>query len=264
MPELPEAENIVRGLQKLKNKKVSNILIYNKKIIKTNFNLYPQLKNTLVKKIERAGKGILIYFSKDIYIYFSLGMTGKLIITKNKIQVKHLHFSLSLQSYFLNFIDIRKFGGVFILKKEQAKFKEIIAKKDRDALRMKFKTFLNLIRSSSQPVKIFLMDQSKIAGIGNIYANEILFKAKINPKTKCYNLSLENIKKIYSQIKQVLKQAIKYGGSSVSNYVDAENKKGSFQNYHLVYNKKKCICGQDLWKIKLGGRSTFYCENCQS
>lgn len=263
MPELPEAENIVRGLQKLKNKKVIAVLIYNKKIIKYNYNLYSQLQGSRILKIKRVGKGILIFFSKDISIYFALGMTGKLIITKSKIQEKHVHFSLRFKNYFLNFIDMRKFGGIFILKKEDKKFKEIIAKEERDALSIKLKTFTSIIQSANKPIKILLMDQNKIAGIGNIYANEILFKAKINPKTKSKDLTLANINKIYKTTYQILNKAIKLGGSSISDYLNSQGKKGNFQNHHLVYNKKNCSCGEKIFKIKLGGRSTFYCKSCQ-
>ena len=129
-----------------------------------------------------------------------------------------------------------------------------------------FSKFAKIIKGSNSPIKIVLMDQKKIGGIGNIYANEALFLAKIDPKTKTGNLSEKQLNKLYGSILEVLKRGIKYGGSSDINFVNALGEDGNYQNHFLVYARKgeKCInCTGKIEKIMLGGRGTYFCPECQ-
>ena len=124
----------------------------------------------------------------------------------------------------------------------------------------------NILKRSGKAVKLVLMDQEKIGGVGNIYANDALYLAKVKPDRKASSLSIKEIRELWKTVREVISLGIKYGGASAANYVDTKGLGGTYQEHFLVYKKegKPCeLCGEIIQKMKIGGRGTFYCPKCQ-
>ena len=244
MPELPEIETIRRQLEK--------------KIVGK------ALDKKTIKYVGRRGKMLAIGFNDKEGLVFHLKLAGQLIF--NGIPGKHTRqvFNFSDGSRLI-FNDVRKFGWVKKTK-DIGQMKEI-KQLGPDALKIKEKDFKELLsKRGKAKIKPLLMDQKFAAGIGNIYADEILFAAGINPLRVVKTLTDKEIKNIFYAIKDILQKAIKMGGSSVRDYVKPDGKDGGYQKYHKVYQKtgQACmVCKTPIKRIKLGGRSTHYCPQCQ-
>ena len=276
MPELPEVETIKKSLEnKLIGQKLKNITVFNQKfILKNKIKNLDTIVNTKLLSIERKGKYLIFFFEKE-FLLFHLGLTGAFLLfndkkDEEKITIKEKkHFILGFQfeKHKLFYSDIRKFGKI-----KKAKIEEISALKElknlgKDALEINFEEFKTIFLKRNRNIKNLLMDQKVISGLGNIYVNELLFRAQISPFKNSKDLKEEEIKSLFFQMKELLKEAINFRGSSIKNYVDAQGKKGEFQNRFLVYGKKNGICpkcGESLRYQKLFQRGTFYCPNCQS
>ncbi len=290
MPELPEVETIVNDLKKLVIKrKITDIWIDTPKLIKHPdlATLKKQIKGLEIKNVSRQGKNILFDLSHDYTLLIHQKMTGHLLYGKWKIEGKkvipltndelresvngYIHFILFLDnSYQLALSDLRKFAKIILDKKENILNLKELKKLGPDPLdkNFTFKKFKEVISSASPRAKIkqVLMDQTIIAGIGNIYADEILWWTKIHPLYSIQSLTDNELKKIYQAIKKVLKMGIKYRGASVSDYRDPLGKKGRYDQVRKVYQREnqKCYrCGHIIKRIKIGGRSSCYCPHCQ-
>lgn len=285
MPELPEVQTVVNDLQSIIGDKIMDFSSLWPKALKSeskkNLSEKEFRKMVLGKKIlaiKRHGKNIIIELSNKFSIIAHLRMTGQLVLSqKFKIESqklaeekyqKHKHHSFVFKkNRRLDFIDIRKFGTLQILPTE--KIEQAFAKFGIDPFAKNFslKTFENLFeRKYAKTIKEFLMDQEIILGIGNIYASEILFDAKIDPARKASEITKDEKKLLYHSIGKILTKAIKLRGTSVSDYRDASGKRGGFQNELKVYKKfgKACqTCGTMIERSVLGGRSTFFCSKCQ-
>lgn len=279
MPELPEVETLKLGLQKyLIGHKILDIEIKDKKLLEG------EVKNAIgakIDKVRRFGKGLVIDLDNDYSIAIHVKLTGQLVYRDKKTQnlpilkpiksilpnkFTRLIFKLD-QDSFLYFNDVRRFAWVKILKTYEIKnlsfFKEL-GPEPFDGLTLK--VFKKITNSSTSSIKVLLMDQKRIGGIGNIYANDSLFDAGINPKRSARSLSDKDIKRLYNSILKVLKRGLKYHGSSDLNFVDVLAQEGEYQQHFLVYGKKgkRCErCGGTIQRIVLGGRGTFFCPNCQ-
>ena len=273
MPELPEVETIKRSLEKeLIGQKLKNVKIFNYDFLfKNKIKDLNTLINTKLISIERKGKYLVFLFENELLL-FHLGLTGFFILYKNNDEIlnkvkKHLILNFQFEKHELFYCDIRKFGKI-----KKANTKDILDLEEfknlgKDALEISFEEFKNLFLKRNRNIKNLLMDQRLISGLGNIYVNELLFRAQISPFKNSKKLKEENIKKLFFQMKDLLKEAIVFRGSSIKNYVDAEGKKGEFQNKFLVYGKKNANCprcGENLRYQKISQRGTFYCPNCQS
>ena len=272
MPELPEVETVKETLKlKLIGKKIKDVKIYYDGII-----AYPeikefskQIKNLPIKDINRRGKWLMFDLDK-YYLLSHLRMEGKYFF-KNKGDKldNHEHVVFSLDSNEeLRYRDTRKFGKMYLIKKED--INNVGPIKDlglepwdtnltKEYLKDKYKT-------KKLPIKTVLLDQSIIVGIGNIYADEILFLSKLNPLIKCCDLNDDDLENIIKYTKEVLEKAIKLGGTTIRTYTSVDGVHGRFQNELLIHGKDKGICpncGQAVSKIKVGGRGTYYCNNCQ-
>jgi len=166
----------------------------------------------------------------------------------------------------LRFCDLRKFGWIKLVgnKKQLGRILSEFGPEPLDDL--DFGTFKKILTSTRRPVKILLMDQKKISGVGNIYANDALFLARIDPRRPANKVTEKEAKKLFQAIEKVLKAGIKYRGASDQYYLDALGHKGSYQDHFLVYGRdgKKCFgCQGKIKRIKIGGRGTFYCPVCQ-
>ncbi|MDO8658101.1 MAG: bifunctional DNA-formamidopyrimidine glycosylase/DNA-(apurinic or apyrimidinic site) lyase [Candidatus Levybacteria bacterium] len=285
MPELPEVETIRLGLQKyLIGHRIEKVDVKVSKIFQGD------PKNVIgakVMSINRVGKGLIIELNNDYVLAIHLKLTGQIIYhgketvdihlsdkTGGKLPSKYTHIIFTLdKGAFLYYNDLRKFGWIKIVQnsklKVQSYFKDLgpeppVTNSSKNNLTIK--QFNNIISKSNIPIKVLLMNQKKISGIGNIYANEALFLAGINPKRKTKALSDKEINKLYDSIIEVLKRGLKYGGSSDVNFVNALGEDGNYQNHFLVYGRKgeKCLnCGEKVEKIQLGGRGTYFCPECQ-
>jgi len=287
MPELPEIETIKLGLKKY---------LIGKQIIDIQINI-PKMfigdkKNIIGAKVvnlKRIGKGLIIELDNDFFLAIHLKMTGQLVYrdvkTKDiKLSKKvggetlpskysHIIFTLD-QNAKLFYNDLRQFGYIKVIKKDELMdipfFKEMGPEpkvgNDTFGKELTLKYFKEIIKKGSLSIKVLLMDQKRIGGIGNIYANDALFKAGIDPRRKGKDLSDQEIKKLYGAVFYVIKKSITYGGSSDENFVNALGQEGLYQNHALVYGKKgeKCPKGNgNIEKIKLGGRGTYFCSKCQ-
>ena len=242
MPELPEVETIKRQLAK----KIIGKKLNGKKIV----------------GLRRRAKVLIIDFNDGSSLLFHLKLTGQLIFrgTPSKHTRKVFKFS---DGSWLTFNDTRKFGWW-----KMAKGTEKIEKAfGPEALEIDPDTFKEILkRRPNARIKALLMDQKFIAGIGNIYSDEILFAAKVHPLRRAGTLKAEEAKMIHENIKRILQDAIKHHGSSVQYYLDACGNKGNYLRYHKVYQRegRPCLrCGAEIKRIKLGGRSAHFCPHCQ-
>ncbi|MGC9046729.1 MAG: bifunctional DNA-formamidopyrimidine glycosylase/DNA-(apurinic or apyrimidinic site) lyase [Minisyncoccia bacterium] len=285
MPELPETQIVVNELNKsIKNYKIKDFWMNWKY-----FNEINQFKkniiNKTIKNIQRKGKNILFYLSNDYILLIHQRISGHLLIGKwiiknNKpIPIKNKKIINDIKNQFIHFILILNKNKMIGLSDQRklAKIKFGPIKKILNLPEIKNlgidpldKNFtlnnLKLILNSSKTIKTLLMDYHYISGIGNIYSDEILWKAKIHPLTKSNKLNDIDIKNLYQSIKFILKRALKLGGSSINNYRNAYGNKGLYINYGYVYQKanKKCKrCNNLIKKIKINSRSSYFCPKCQ-
>jgi formamidopyrimidine-DNA glycosylase len=286
MPELPEVQTVVNHLaKKIIGKVFSNCQIGVAKMVDRNFKA--NLKNQRVKKVKRRGKMIIIGLGVAKYLLIHLKMTGQLIFVDKNGQasggghpIKARGYNLTTPNKFTHIIlnfkdgsrllfhDLRKFGWMKIVTNNQ--YLVISSKFGAEPLSKDFtlKKFKDILESRPNlKIKQLLMNQELIAGIGNIYADESLFEAKINPQRQAKTLRQREIIKLHQIIIRKLKQAIKLGGTSVNTFVSSSGRRGEFVEKLKVYGRsgKKCSrCGSILKKIKMGGRGTVYCSNCQN
>jgi len=282
MPELPEVEVTKRALEKrILSKKIIKVLIKNPNL---RYKVNPRLKNLkgfFIQKIVRRSKFLLLFFNRDFVLLVHLGMTGKFLIKKkNKslfsrhyhsdtLHSKHNHIEfLFSDKTSLIYNDVRRFG-FFILENSKNIYNSNFLKNlgpEPFSNKLTVNIVKKKIKKSSRNIKSCLMDQKFIAGIGNIYASEILFKSKIHPATIAKSISSIKIKKLIKSIKEVLYIAIKDGGSTIRDFMFNEDNKGNFQNKFNVYDRHglEChICKNKIQKLVINLRSTYFCPNCQ-
>lgn len=271
MPELPEAETIVRSLStKITGLRIKSYYLLDPGLLKEN-SLIPleSLTDKKIIKVRRRGKMIFIDLEGDLTLAFHLKMTGRLI-WKSAENISDKHTRLIIKFHRteneLHFQDMRKFGFIYLFSTSKELETPWISSLGPEPLKIKYAAFSNLFRSRKRPVKCLLLDQKFLAGIGNIYADEILFRAKIHPKQKSCSLSERDKKKLWRSMRRVLFEAVELRGSSVRNYIDSNGERGAFQDFHRVYGREglPCLeCGTKIRRIRLGGRSSFFCPQCQ-
>ena len=268
MPELPEVETTVKSLNILKNKKVINVDIHIKKLRY----LVPHLTlrdiiNHKILNLRRIAKYIIIDFDNIKSVIIHLGMSGRLKIVKPNIELhKHDHLVFKFNKIKLIFNDPRKFGFVDIVNSNKLRSIGYIEKLGFDALDNKLSEdyLFNKFKNSQVLIKQLLLNQYIVAGIGNIYASEILYDAKISPLRKGSSLKRSHIGTILKSSRRILKKAIKYGGSSINDYVSPDGTLGNFQKNFKVYGRAgHTIKGCEIKKVVLHGRSTFFCPDIQ-
>ncbi|QJC35886.1 bifunctional DNA-formamidopyrimidine glycosylase/DNA-(apurinic or apyrimidinic site) lyase [Enterobacteriaceae endosymbiont of Donacia sparganii] len=271
MPELPEVE-VIKNMIKpfLKGKKINYSIVRNKKLRYIIPDDIITIKNQKILNIKRRGRYILlILFNNTIIIH--LGMTGKLSIINNQnifSYDKHDHIDLIIsKNIILRYTDIRRFG--FWLWEKKNYEKNIFLKKlGLEPLKNKFNNLYlyNFTKKKNISIKILIMDNKIVTGIGNIYANESLFLSKILPIRISNTLSLKEITILVKKIKYILYKSIKCGGSTINNYKLPNNNNGTYSKYFFVYGRqnKLCkICKKKIIKIIQRNRSTFFCNKCQ-
>ena len=270
MPELPEVETTIRGLQLIVNSAILNVKIHTPKLrffIPQNISRIP--KGVKFESIKRRGKFILLNLNNNHTVIIHLGMSGRLRLIKiNKFKrEKHDHFVLRTnKDNYLVFNDARRFGFLDFGKTKDIYKKKYLLNLGQEALEsgLTGKYLFSKISKSLVPIKQILLDQRIIAGIGNIYASEILFNAKISPLEKGKDLSLKDCRQLIISTRKILKKAINAGGSTLRDYVSTDGTLGNFQNNFKVYNRAGLkILGKAIIKIVQYGRSTYYCPDIQ-
>lgn len=270
MPELPEVETIKRDLSRLiVEREILNITTDSPKQVQPSLAVVKKaVVGAKIEKIERRAKLLQIFLSNKQILAVHLKLTGRLLVRKKgapKDDWQHIAIALSGDKE-LRFADLRKFGWIRLIKdkKELEKLLSEFGPEPLDSLDLK--KFKAILASSGRPVKLILMDQKKISGVGNIYANDALFLARIDPRRPAKKVTDKEAKKLCQAVERVLKAGIKYRGASNQYYLDALGRKGSYQDHFLTYGRegKKCFdCGGEIKRIKIGGRGTFFCPNCQ-
>jgi len=271
MPELPEVETIVRNLSsKLKGLEISSVrIIYPPVLRNKKPSLINDLKGRKVVGVRRRGKMLLINFERNLSLLIHLKMTGQLLFYPGgKPWDKHTHFILSFkdEKNELRFRDVRKFGFISCIRNLDISCADELKNLGPEPLEIDFSLFKKLFQGRKARLKSLLLNQNFIAGIGNIYADEILFQAKLHPLTPAPHLGDDDLRRLLKAMRGVLRKAIVHKGSSIRSFTNAEGKRGKFQNYHQVYGREfqSCfICGEQIKRIRLGGRSSFFCPRCQ-
>lgn len=287
MPELPEVETIRRGLiRQIKNRKIIDVWIepgFKAKISPNVRKFLAVLKNKKISAIKRRAKLMIFQLTDELFVLVHLKMTGQLVYRKDgrrtiggghpiKTDVLPNKFTRVIFTFVdkthLYFNDIRKFGYLKLVKlvqlnKELSKYGPEPLEKN-----FNFDYFKKILKTGQKrKIKNLLLDQGLIAGLGNIYSDEICFGAGVRPTRKISNLNSANREMLFLQIKKILKKALKYKGTSVDTYVESGGGQGRFQNYLNVYGRagEKCLrCQRGLIKkIKLNGRSSCFCPICQ-
>jgi len=286
MPELPEVEIVKRSLFKMVNKaKILDIKIKNKKLRYKIPKLFSQyLINEKILNISRVSKYLLFYFKKKLLLVH-LGMTGKFFLLRDNDKTifktsfyydlnnhpKHNHVFFKLSNGFIMiYNDVRRFGFFKLFNSTKLDKIVFLNKLGLEPLSKNFnlKYFVNISKNRKKNIKNLLMDQTFVAGLGNIYVNEALFMAKIHPLRLSSNLSKREISNLILNIKKVLKLSISKGGSSIRDFSNTSGKSGNYQQLFHVYGKenKKCSripCKGIIKKIRIANRSSFYCNKCQ-
>ena len=274
MPELPEVETVCRALSKvIKNSRIKKIEFYRKDLRwQVKDNLEVSLKNNIFIDPYRRGKYILIPTNTDKIFLIHLGMSGQIRIKKKDIVQKHDHMRMIVENNNKHFVvtynDSRRFGYIDLFKKKELREHFLLSKIGVEPLGRELTTeyLQNYFKKRVINIKNALIDQKIIAGIGNIYASEILYKAKINPLRKVNSLSQNDLNSIITFTKIILKKSIDVGGTTIRDHMQPDGSLGYFKQKLQVYGKvnEKCkTCNSFIVKEVISNRSTFICRHCQ-
>ncbi|MDP2805778.1 MAG: bifunctional DNA-formamidopyrimidine glycosylase/DNA-(apurinic or apyrimidinic site) lyase [Gallionellaceae bacterium] len=270
MPELPEVETTLRGLTPhLTEQIVADVIIRNERLRWPIPQQLPELlRGKTIRNLYRRAKYLLITFDHGTLI-LHLGMSGNLrILTSPTPPDKHDHFELVLKNgAMMRLRDPRRFGAV-LWHQGDPNSHPLLASLGPEPLSNEFNAqhLYQATRKRSAAIKLVIMDNRLVVGVGNIYANESLFRAGIKPQLTAQKLSLARCEKLVSEIRSTLTEAIAMGGSSLRDYVNSDGKQGYFQQHYWVYGKTGAPCqkcGTPIKLIKQGQRSSFYCTHCQ-
>ncbi len=270
MPELPEVETTLRGIAPyLSKRRVADVVIRNPRLRWPIPGTLPELlRGQVVQSLQRRAKYLLIAFDHGTLI-LHLGMSGSLRILPSATPAdKHDHFDLVLDNgQLLRLRDPRRFGAVLWHQGDVAQH-HLLAALGPEPLQAGFDAehLYAATRKRKAAIKLVIMDNHVVVGVGNIYANEALFRAGIRPQLAAGRLSKERCARLTETIKEVLRAAIKKGGSSLRDYVDSAGRQGYFQQHYFVYGRtgEPCRrCGTTIKQLRQGQRSTFYCPQCQ-
>src|SRR3989344_3348354 len=280
MPELPEVESIKLQLQKyLVGHTIRSVEIRNTKYAIRDTDVVGEK----IKDIRRFAKVLSIDLSNSYSIVVHLKLTGQLIYRGPNLKKvpnlsskvvgglpgKHTHIIFKLDhdgKFYYN--DVRLFGWIRVIRTDEIEKTDFIGKLGQEPFKdLTLNKFKNIASKSSRSIKTLLMDQEKIGGVGNIYANDALWLARVHPGKLSRQLSDEEVRRLYDAIEEVLRQGLKYGGARGLAYVTPDGREGNYQDHTLVYDQKGTPCKRcksKIKKIKLSGRGTYFCPKCQN
>lgn len=274
MPELPEVKTVIDNIKlTCLNKTIKDFVVFKSKILKEF--TFDYFKNNLINQkiinVTNKGKLIIFVLSNNIFLYSHLRMEGKYkYYDSETTQSLHCMFKLVFNDNSeLHYNDSRMFGTLHIRNYNDEITKNLlepyhtIAKEPKD---INVVDLYNKVKNSSVAIKTKLLDQTLIAGIGNIYADEVLFAAKIHPKTSTKNISLNDWRMILKLADEIMNKSYLNGGTTIHSFESFNNKIGNYQKYLMVHgtNQNNCkICNSRISKIKVNGRGTYFCPKCQ-
>jgi formamidopyrimidine-DNA glycosylase len=273
MPELPEVETVVRGLRRhLPGRRIVELRLGKTDFIDDPAAIGERVPGSLIRAVRRHGKFLVLELEHggeapvEELLVVHLGMTGQLIVVAADAEIApHTHAFFTLDDRReLRFRDPRRFGRMLVAA--PAESEKILGPLGADPLEVSRADFLRRIWSRHARIKALLMDQHVFRGMGNIYTDESLWKAKIHPARLGANLRAEEIWRLYHAIREILEDAIRLGGSSISDYVGADGQPGEFQIRHRAYDRegKKCFrCSAKIRRMIVAGRSSYFCPTCQ-
>lgn len=273
MPELPEAEVVAAQLRsRLLGARLKDCWVGRPDIVRQGLETLDWYRGTQLTAINRKGKSVVLAWSREEetrYMVIELGMTGLLLFrSPDASYLKHTHLILHLeggQEAEIRYWNPRRFGRIHLLT--ASGLDGFLAKRfGHDPLALSWETFQQIVRTRRGRVKALLMHQQVLAGIGNIYANEILFRARLHPYRGANQLGPAAIRRLYDSMRDVLIEAIRQGGSSIRDFIAPDGSKGRYRAYHQVYDKEgeRCPsgCGRRIRRL-VGERSSFFCPACQ-
>ncbi len=271
MPELPEVETIANGLNKrVAGATIESVWIGEKRQpLKSDAQaIASMLEGARIKHVRRVGKHIVADLDeangdpRGQWI-IHLGMTGNTLVADPATEIpKHTHLIAKISSgKEIRFVDPRMFGKLAVVPTSKA-----FAAAGLEPLQVSVEDFQRLFRGRNTPIKSALLNQKLLSGVGNIYADESLFRAGIRPRRKAKSLTRAELVKLHAKVGEVLREAVEAGGSSVNDYVDSDGNEGFFQLRHNVYQRtgQAClVCKTPIKRVVVGGRSSHYCPRCQ-
>ena len=276
MPELPEVETVSQGIKsKLLNHKISKVIVKRRDLrFRMDTKLEQKITNTKINSVSRRAKYILINLDNGLTVIIHLGMSGRIVVEdlkSSKNIFKHTHLEIiTTGKKKMKFIDPRRFGSVLLHETNNLNTHKLIKNLAPEPLSKEFNaTYLfKALKGRSANIKSIIMNQFIVVGVGNIYASESLYKAKIRPGRQAKSLSLTECVLLAKSIKKVLKRSIKLGGSSINDYSLVDGNLGFFQSEFEVYGKegkicRKKTCHSKILRIVIAQRSSFYCSKCQ-
>jgi formamidopyrimidine-DNA glycosylase len=283
MPELPEVETIARGLaQRITGDAIESVWVGGKPepLKSSAAEIVSTLEHARIARVRRVGKHLVVDLSRQMpgsgrqkqkvsvgsdshaQWIIHLGMTGQVLVAKPESELpKHTHLIARLRSgRELRFVDPRRFGRLSVVRERG------FVAAGAEPLDVGFELFAGLFRKRKTPIKSALLNQKLLSGVGNIYADESLFRAGIRPRRRAVTLTRADLQRLFEAVQQVLNEAIAAGGSSVSDYVDSDGEPGYFQFQHRVYQREgeAClVCGTPIKRVVISGRGSHYCPKCQ-
>jgi len=286
MPELPEVETIARGLHKrVAGDAIESVWLGSKpQTMKSRpAEIAATLEHTRITQVRRMGKHIVFDLERNGKVQASLpakgrmrrialgprsqwivhlGMTGRMVVCEPSAEIaRHTHAIVTLASgHELRFVDPRRFGRLSVESEGNFEAGGV------EPLEVEKERFLALFRGRKTPIKSALLNQKLLRGVGNIYADESLFRAGLRPRRRVSTITRAQLERLYLAVQVVLKEAIALGGSSISDYVDADGEEGFFQLRHRVYGREgePClVCKTPIKRVVIVGRSSHYCPHCQ-
>lgn len=271
MPELPEVETLVRELDKaLRGRVIQGVSVGHESILKTSsLVLKKNLPGQRIIKVDRIAKYIRIELSEGALLWIHLGMTGQIFFEKPPARLlSHTHFVLSFENSDrqLFFRDTRRFGRIALSRKEKETLPCGVGRLGLEPKEWDPAAFASAFKERRGRIKNLLLNQNLIAGLGNIYADESLHRAGLHPLKRAHRLPRRRLFRLHEAICEVLEEAIRQGGSSVSDYRRLDGSRGEFQKFHRVYGRRgeKCsTCSSPIQRIQLSGRSASFCPQCQ-
>lgn len=273
MPELPEVETVARGLQSaLPGRRIRSVRLGKTDFIEDPAALERELPGSRIESVRRYGKFMLIELQPretrepNFALQVHLGMTGRMVVSAPEEPIPpHTHVFMALDDgREVRYTDPRRFGFMRIVTDNTRE--ALLAKLGLEPLTASEAEFQEKIGARRARIKALLLDQHVMGGMGNIYTDESLWRARINPKGLAANLSAREIQQLYGAIRQVLTEAIESRGSSISDFVDSYGLPGNFQQKHRVYDREglKCFrCGTKIKRSIVAGRSSYFCPHCQ-
>jgi len=262
VPELPEVETVVRSIAPLVGRRIVSVEFRGLRVLRGGDpdQMAARLRGRRITAIQRHGKFILASVEGGGYLLIHLGMTGRLLLGGDP--GKHTHAIFTLESGTLLYDDSRQFGCLQWFDEFPAR----VARLGPEPLEAPFADFAGALKRRKTRIKALLLDQRFLRGLGNIYADEALFRAGIHPLAVAARLGGARPRRLFDAIRTVLTEAIAAGGSSISDYVDAQGRKGFFQISHRVYQRtgQPCVrCGTPIRRVLVAQRSSHFCPKCQ-